>query len=377
MPSLPFAANAVAASRTQAPSSWACLRWAIRWALQGPPPLTTRMNSSQSGWPKSWWPRSSFQTQVGVGQRHAECLGLRHAHVDELLPQLVVGVALDPPRHRLLGVGRVGVGRAEHHQRRPPEPVDRLLHHRALLVGAAHHRGEQLEALALVEGLLLADPDHRAAVGAVRRPAQRHLVADRRSVDQPADGADVGVRQGRVVEDRGVLLPALDEHLGQLAPGGAERLARGVEVEPVPGLVLHLGQQDRLAAQRRRPGDPVALGLHPDDLGVGVLGDLADQRLAVLLRHPVARLDPLVARDGLVELRLQLGVGEGHPVLRTCLLTDRSGISLPHMGDSTPLLESYANGAGSAPPTRAPRSSTPPPARRSPGSPRPGSTSPR
>jgi hypothetical protein len=72
----------------------------------------------------------------------------------------------------------------------------------------------------------------------------------------------------------------------------------------VAGLVLHLGEQDRLAAQRRGTGDPVALGLHTDDLGVGVLGDLADQGLAVLLRHPVARLDPVVARDRLVELGL-------------------------------------------------------------------------
>ena len=175
------------------------------------------MNSSQSGWPKSWCPRSSFQRSSGSGSVTPSASACGTRHVDELLPQLVVGVALDPPRHRLRGVGRVGVGRAEHHQRRPPEPVDRLLHHRALLVGAAHHRHQQLEALPLVEGLLLADPDHRPAVGAVRRPAQRHLVADRGAVDQPADGADVGVRQRRVVEDRGVLLPALDEHLGELA----------------------------------------------------------------------------------------------------------------------------------------------------------------
>ena len=61
------AAYAVAASRTQAPSSWARRRWAIRSALQGPLPFTPCMNSSQSGWPKSWWPRSSFQTSSGSG----------------------------------------------------------------------------------------------------------------------------------------------------------------------------------------------------------------------------------------------------------------------------------------------------------------------
>src|SRR5215218_8296188 len=62
------AAYAVAASRTQAPSSWARRRWAIRCALHGPLPFTPSMNSSQSGWPKSWWPRSSFQTSSGSGR---------------------------------------------------------------------------------------------------------------------------------------------------------------------------------------------------------------------------------------------------------------------------------------------------------------------
>jgi hypothetical protein len=76
-----------------------------------------------------------------------------------------------------------------------------------------------------------------------------------------------------------------------------EGLGRRVQVQPVPGLVLHLGHQDRLAPQARRPGDPAAFGLHADDLGVGVLGDLAHQRSTVGLRHDVARLDPLVIRD--------------------------------------------------------------------------------
>src|SRR5699024_7392400 len=44
-----FSAKASAASRTHAPSSQARLRWARRCALQGPSPLTTAQNSSQSG----------------------------------------------------------------------------------------------------------------------------------------------------------------------------------------------------------------------------------------------------------------------------------------------------------------------------------------
>ena len=59
---------------------------------------------------------------------------------------------------------------------------------------------------------------------------------------------------------------------------------------------------------RRSDGARVihALRLHADDLGVGVLGDLADQRAAVGVGHPVPRFEPLVASEDLVEVRLQL-----------------------------------------------------------------------
>ena len=67
------------------------------------------------------------------------------------------------------------------------------------------------------------------------------------------------------------------------------------------GLVLHLGHQDRLALQRRRARDPVALGQHADDLGMRVLRNLPDQRLAVRLRHPVLRLDLDVGVDPLLK----------------------------------------------------------------------------
>jgi hypothetical protein len=65
----------------------------------------------------------------------------------------------------------------------------------------------------------------------------------------------------------------------------------------VTGFVLHLGQQDGLAAQRRRAREPIAFRLHADDLGVRMLGNLAHQRLAVGPGHPVLRLDLLVRVD--------------------------------------------------------------------------------
>ena len=80
------------------------------------------------------------------------------------------------------------------------------------------------------------------------------------------------------------------EEFHQMVAGHAEGFRRRVQIETMTGFVLDFGDEDGLATQRRRTRDPVAFGLHPDDLRVRVLGDLADQRLAVGLRHPVARL---------------------------------------------------------------------------------------
>ena len=74
------------------------------------------------------------------------------------------------------------------------------------------------------------------------------------------------------------------------------------------GLVLHFGQQDRLAFQGRRAGDPIAFRQLADDLGMGMLGDLPDQGFAVAVGHPFLRLD-LVAP---VDARLKLAFGRAH-----------------------------------------------------------------
>ena len=59
-------------------------------------------------------------------------------------------------------------------------------------------------------------------------------------------------------------------------------------------LVLHLGEQDRLAPQRRRAGDPIAFGKHADDLAMRMLADLPRQGPSIGLGHPVLGLDELV-----------------------------------------------------------------------------------
>ena len=99
-------------------------------------------------------------------------------------------------------------------------------------------------------------------------------------------------------------LAAPDEQLrDQRLARHPEGLGGAVEVHAVAALVLHLGDEHGLAAQRRRARDPVALGQHADDLRMRVLGDLPDQGLPVGLRHPVLRLDLLLRIDARLEAR--------------------------------------------------------------------------
>ena len=131
-------ATAAPAPRRPRPRPGSCA--AMRSRFIGPSPFTTVQNSSQSISPNSWWPGSSFQLSSGSGMVQPEVLGLGDGHVDELLAELVVGDPLDLPCHRLLGVGRLGVVGAEHHQRRPPPAVEGVLGHR-LLLGECRGRG--------------------------------------------------------------------------------------------------------------------------------------------------------------------------------------------------------------------------------------------
>src|SRR3954469_19915739 len=62
-----FPAYAVAASVTQALSSRAARRRAIRSLLDGPWPLMTRFSSSQSIGPNRWWPVSGSRESSGSG----------------------------------------------------------------------------------------------------------------------------------------------------------------------------------------------------------------------------------------------------------------------------------------------------------------------
>jgi hypothetical protein len=94
---------------------------------------------------------------------------------------------------------------------------------------------------------------------------------------------------------------AVQQLFGHLLARDAQRLGGGVEVEAVPPLVLHLGQQGRLAAQAGRAGDPVALGQHADDFRVRVLADLADQRAAIAFGHLVVGLDLFLGVDARLE----------------------------------------------------------------------------
>src|SRR4029434_1411106 len=143
--------------------------------------------------------------EFGIGNLELEEICLRHGDIDELLPQLIVGEALDLPAHRLRRVLRLRITRTEHHERWPPPATERVLRHAPLRLGTARERHHDLEALALVKALLLADAHHRARIRPVRTTADRNLVYDRRAIDEPTDRSDIRPGRRRIVEDAGVL----------------------------------------------------------------------------------------------------------------------------------------------------------------------------
>src|SRR4029077_5021246 len=162
--------------------------------------------------------RAGSPAQLAVGNREPEKLRLRHRDIDEFLAQLVIAEALDLPAHRLGGVFGVGIARAEHHDRGPPPAVQRILRHRPLRTAPLRQRQHDLEPLALMKALLLADAHHGARVRAIGAAADGNLVHDRRAIDQPADRSDVRPGQGRVVEYARVFGGAGQQLLEHLRP---------------------------------------------------------------------------------------------------------------------------------------------------------------
>src|ERR1039458_6875599 len=242
--------------------------------------------------------------QARIGQGQSQEIRLRHREVDEFLPQLIIREALDLPALRIGAVDRLGVRRPEHHESGPPPSIERLLRH-ALLRGAALREAQHdVVALPLMKTFLSADAHHGPRIGAVGATAQRNLVHDRRAVDQPADGADIGPGRRRIVEYAGILGLARQQLVDQLIAADAESLGGAVQISAVAALVLYFGDQNGFAQQGGRARDPIPLRQHADNLGMGVLRDLADQGGAVSRRHPVLRLDLFFPLDACLEMPL-------------------------------------------------------------------------
>ncbi len=223
--------------------------------------------------------------------------------INELLAKLIVGAGLDAPAHQLRRVGRFAVTGAEHHQRRPPPAVDSVLRHLALHRRTLGIANDHLLPLLLVKAFLGTDAHHGPRVGAIGAVGQHRLIDDGCAVDQPADGAHVGPAKRGVVEDAGILGAAVVQGVDHLVAGDAQGLGRMIEVLAVAALVLHLGQQNHLASQIGGAGDPCAFGQHAHHFAVGMLGDHADELLAIGVGHPVARFDLLAAGDARLKRR--------------------------------------------------------------------------
>ena len=117
--------------------------------------------------------------------------------------------------------------------------------------------------------------------------------------------AEISEKQARSIKYQTTIakLPFAKE-IEEFGSIGAESFGGTVEIQPVAGLILHLGGQDGLPTKRRGSCDPRTLRLHADDLGVGVLSDLTNERLAVIIGHPVVAFDALICFDHRIELFL-------------------------------------------------------------------------
>src|SRR5204863_23307 len=76
--------------------------------------------------------RSAPRREHRFGHGDAEKIRLRNSLIDKTLPQLVVRQQLDFPPCRLRAMDALRIGRTEHHQRRPPPSIQRVLCHRFL-----------------------------------------------------------------------------------------------------------------------------------------------------------------------------------------------------------------------------------------------------
>ena len=193
---------------------------------------------------------------------------------------------------------------------RPPPAVQRVLRHRLLLRRAAAQRHHDLVALALVEAFLLADADHGARVGAVAAAAERDLVHDRRAVHQPADGADVGPRQRRIVEDRGIL-----------------GLARRAAAPPAPRATRRASRRRNRDRGRGRPRPApwpaarpcaAAIGARVSQLPSGCMPMISECACCEICRtsvSPIARRHPVVGLDLVLGVHLGLEAGKLRGIL--------------------------------------------------------------
>ncbi len=142
---------------------------------------------------------------------------------------------------------------------------------------------------------------HGADVGAVAAVRQRRLVHDRGAIDEPLDHDHVGPRRRRVIKHVVVLGLAGDQVAQHLVARLAQILRYAIQHLAVADLILHLGDQGQLAPQARRPRDPFAFRQGADDLGVGVVLGHAQHADAVIVRHPVIRLDQTALVDTFLE----------------------------------------------------------------------------
>ena len=111
-----------------------------------------------------------------------------------------------------------------------------------------------------MKSFFFANTNHRARIGAIRTTTQRNLINDRRTIDQPADHADISPGERGVIENTGVLGLARQKIGRHLIARYTERFSGAIQVQAMTGLILNFCQQYGFALKRGRTRYPIPLG---------------------------------------------------------------------------------------------------------------------
>src|SRR5690606_10975179 len=112
----------------------------------------------------------------------------------------------------------------------PPPTVEGILGHCLVLFGTTAEREDYFISLTLMKAFFFTNPNHRSGIRAKRSIAQRNLIDNCGSIHQPTDSANVGPRNSRIVEDRGIFGSSTMKLVVHFLSGNSQGFTSGIEI---------------------------------------------------------------------------------------------------------------------------------------------------